>query len=496
MFPVGTSAPSAIGEMQEYGGISGLAAKVSVSGGKEVLQYILNVSKDAVKGYRKAAIEEIGDTYKKITSLGEDLYDPEKYDKIVNIHKNMLRRLKEIQLTSLSKSINGLMVKNVTSLTNPTDLVHKTMFSTNCAKIGCDKEDSAYFIGLEAQERDFTAPRRIAATNLPPLREVLHFDSTDYGAILKTEPTVVQTGLVFERRNPQTTRAEFLKLGQNIPPVWRMILEPKGFVERDVDVEDILKAGGNDQASKVFLNSKGEKPAGFEIGELSVFLKYDEGLTFTDPIYELAKYFDDTEDSDDVDEKDVKEHEKMFLARDQVGDFLQFVDNEQQYQVMIDQLRVKMDEARRTIEDALEKAGCSYTKKDTGYIRDEDVDTRLVSTEFVADEDTYQAVLACLDEGKNMFISEAISMMGTLPPLNDYLLDQKSKSDNILKALETDNEELVQISDNVEPDAAFEQDIKSRRTDTEVVSRYGDEAEDEFEKNLKEFDKPYRARYF
>ena len=221
-------------------------------------------------------------------------------------------------------------------------------------------------------------------------------------------------------------------------------MEPKGFEERDVDVEDVI--GKSDSGSKAFLEAKGEKPV-TGVGELSIFFKYDEGLTFTDPVYGLTEFFDKAEKGDKkIKEEDVKENEKRMLARDQVGDYLQFMDLEQNYKTQIAQLKVKVDEGRRSIEAVLEKVSCPYKKKEVGYIKEADMASKIVSTEYIADEETYQAISKCLDEGKNMFIKEALGLLAELPTnLSDYIAERKEKLDNMMKALQMDNEELVQL---------------------------------------------------
>ena len=186
----------------------------------------------------------------------------------------------------------------------------------------------------------------------------------------------------------------------------------------------------------------------------------------------------------------------MFLARDQVGDYLQFIDLEQTYRTQMIQLKVRVNEGKQTIENALEKALCEPKRKSVGYVKTGEEGSKFVSSEFIADTEVYESVAACLDQGKNMYIAEAVKMMETLPQLTDYLKERKKKLDNMLKTMQTDSEELVQLSDNTEPDGAFEEKIKSKRTDNQVVDKYAKEAEEEFKNNLKNFEIPYQAKYF
>ena len=104
----------------------------------------------------------------------------------------------------------------------------------------CDssKEDAQYFVSLRGRSCDLTAPKRLFADRTPPVREVFHFDSADYDAVVKTNGK--KQGLFRPLENPRTTRREFLKSGREMPKIWQIMLSSNGFVERDVDLEDVL----------------------------------------------------------------------------------------------------------------------------------------------------------------------------------------------------------------------------------------------------------------
>lgn len=481
---------------------------------------IFDVSKQIVKTFQEHAIEEVRAAYQKIEGLGNQKYEYESYPQILEIHKQMLENIKKTQYASFAVDVGNLILTgNVTDALR--DLINTTAFETDCAEIQCDEADAQYYVSLRAEPGDLKAPKPVFEDRRAPIREVFHFDATDYDAIEKTDARP-QTGLT-PRKNPQTTREAFLKMGREIPEIWRLILGPKGFVERDVDVTDILHANDvvtvptgnvppymqaqmqqqkdpNDELSEAFLKAKGETPVASGVskgvGELAVFLKYEDGLTFRDSVYDLIKYFDSIQDGKDVNEDEEKEKRKMFLTRNQVGDYLQFVDMEQTFQTQLSQLQVKMDEATETIENALDKALCQPLRKSTGYVKSSDMGEKFVSSEFISDTEVYQSVLDCLDQGKNMYISEALDLMKNLPPLNDFLQEKKSKLDNMVRVMQMDNDEVVQISDNTEPNGEFEEQIKTKKVDREVMDTYGDEADDAFENNKKSFEKPFLARYF
>ncbi len=478
----------------------------SVSGSSQTLQYALKVGKNMTDIFKEAGIKTIQTTYGQLLDLGEDLYNPDAFGKIESIHKTMLANLAKVAFGEAIAKIDDLIISNTAILAEAPQLFYQIIFKSDCEGAGCQEEDAQYFVSLKGRARDFTVPRRITPKRTAPIREVFHFDLGDFDYILKTKGRCPK-GLKL-MINPKTIRAEFLNVGEQIPKIWSYILLPDGFVDRDVDLEDILNPGSPDLTSKKFLDDKGEGGQVGDVGELSIFLKYDNGLTFTNPLYDLVCYFEKAETAKKVDEDEYRDNEKKLLGRNQIGDYLQFVDNEQVYQTSIDKLKVKIDEGREAIEEVLSKIDCSYKPKETGYLPDSDAKTKIVSSEYIADQETYEAILKCLDNGKNLFISEAEGLLKQLPadvfasydydpnhPEYTNARSRKQKIDNIVKILTTDFDELVSISDNSTLDEVKQQMI-TKETDDTVVNKYDKAARDEFEKNLDKMPVPYRAKYF
>ena len=78
-----------------------------------------------------------------------------------------------------------------------------------------------------------------------------------------------------------------------------------------------------------------------------------------------------------------------------------------------------------------------------------------------------------------------------IKPLNDALEEKIKKVNNMLGALQMDNEELVDLDDNVVPNSELSEKIKTARTDAAAHDKYGKEAEKEFQNNLNNFEEPY-----
>ena len=58
-------------------------------------------------------------------------------------------------------------------------------------------------------------------------------------------------------------------------------------------------------------------------------------------------------------------------------------------------------------------------------------------------------------------------------------------------SLQMDNEELVDLDDNSEPNSELSEKIKTARVDEQARSKYEEEAEKEFQNNLNNFEEPY-----
>lgn len=481
----------------------------TVTGSSPTLQYALNVGKNMMTIFKEHALEVVATAYVDIMSLGDNLYNPDKFSLIQNIHITMLNNLAAVAFAPSVAKLDDLVISNVSIVSKAPEMFYKIVFKSDCEGEGCRKEDKEYFVSLKGRARDFTVPRRITPKRTPPVREVFHFDYADFGSILTTKgqcPTFFKKMVI-----PKTIRAEFLDMGEAMPEIWQTILKPDGFVERDVDLEDILNPGSPDETSYLFLEDKGEGGQVSDVGELSVFLKYENGLTFTQPLYSLVCYFDAAEDETSkkkIKEKEYRENEKRMLGRNQISDYLQFVDQERTYQISMNQLKVKVDEGRRSIEEVLAKIDCTYKPKETGYITDKEVKTKIVSAEYIADQETYEAIAKCLDNGKNLFMSEAQGLMDQLSPeifasyepdpkYPEYtnLRNRKKKIDNLKEILTLDFNERVLISDNSVKDD-IETQIKTKDTDNSVVTKYESKAQEEFEKNKNNMEHPYRARYF
>ena len=109
----------------------------------------------------------------------------------------------------------------------------------------------------------------------------------------------------------------------------------------------------------------------------------------------------------------------------------------------------------------------------------------------MSDADTYNTIAKALVERKNALAADGARQIQKIKPLNDALEEKIKKVNNMLGALQMDNEELVDLDDNVVPNSELSEKIKTARTDAAAHDKYGKEAEKEFQNNLNNFEEPY-----
>lgn len=502
---------------------------------KLYLMGVIGVADNAVAAFKEAALASVDEAYKKIKNLGDARYTLEGHQQILQIHREMMENMKRVNATFSGSPL--LKFGDVKALAK---LAAATIVEQICNGEQCYQPDANYFVGIDAKIADFQAPKRIAITYTAPLREIVHFDGVDFDNVIKSDLW-------------KTTRADFLAYGQEIPPVWKRILEPNGFVERDVDVASIIGGDLNQNATDALLwgdkypcavgnfvidikggeyklyqrttttkkctgvksvrnimgrgrisfNDGSEFKTGIiesepsaqsksNISELAQILTYTEasvsgmppkidtgGLGFSSTMVKIMQFLDaaEADDSDDNSEEDTHKmnaYRKALLTRNVFGDYLNFVDMESTYQDAEDELEVKMNETREFL---------TAKFADIGYIPPADFD--------LSDEDTYNAIAKGLVERKNALAADGAQQIQKIKPLNEALEEKIKKVKNMLGSLQMDNEELVDLDDNTEPNSELSEKIKTARADAAAHNKYGEEAEKEFQNNMNNFEEPY-----
>ena len=508
--------------------LNNLADKSSVK--QTVFSGMIGNADSLIAEAKEIALKRVDEALEKLADMGDDLYNPANADQILKIHTDLMNDLQTPSLTSglgvFEALINPAQVRNAAA-----EAYQKAFIAATCAKVDCDKPDAQYFVGLPPKAQDFTAPKKLAYTYTPPLREIVHFDTVDYDNVIKSDDEKLSRRALFE-------------YGEDVPEIWHRILEPKAFVEKDFDVKAMLQSYDSGNSSALlnagsypcqagnygvgFMNGvltlwpnknsslqacsdieqlkiqplgtvnisfkNGEKTtgklnSGFSekdaksmcgYSELATLLSYDKGLTFSPKMKEIYKFFEEATEADEDGGYGAKGkvYENALLNRNQFGDYLNFVELEENYQNALDELYVKLDETRESLKKSLAQID---------YVPEDDFD--------LADDATYNEIMNKLESAKNGIIAEVAPKIGTITPANEGLEENIEKLNNLVGALQLDKDEVVSLSDNMKGDSELSQKIKSQTVDNEAMSRYNKEAEDALEKEINNFGSPYCASF-
>lgn len=465
--------------------------------------------------------------------MGDDLYLAQSGSKIVARHQELIRELKQIPFEAMAQSYSSVagISGSEAAVNLVTTAFQATLLTTVCIQDSCDNPDEEYFVGSSGKARDFTAPK--AAPDMPsaPIREVVHLDYVDYNNIPQlNDGSVAREGI--------------LNYGSPIPEIWKMMLKNPTFVEKDMDFDKALSLGGEQtvfmrggvlpcRSGSFIIDALGNRAAYYvadarqsayrkclpletqkisllknvtvfnkEIkkdslaellpsitaaspSELGVFLKsVDNKLYFGD--IEQQTYKRISEIMNDQSQKDTYEisvpdyiYQKASFSENQIGNFLRFVDDEQEYRQILEEMKVKIDELQEEVIAELKKAG---------YSPAEDFN--------LADDDDYNEALRVLDGAKNARLSEAYTDLEEIGnPGNEVVADRISLIRNMLDSMTKDKNELLQLSQNSKNDSELDEKIKREEVNKAAADKYQQEADEEFEKEINNFEIPYCASY-
>lgn len=164
--------------------------------------------------------------YQQMLALGDDLYKPESHARLAEIHNAMINQVKGLML---SYSVAGLI--------NIKDIVVYAKLET----ADLSSETEGFFVGATAKARDLKAPYAIPDFDLPPVREVFHFDGDDFAVIKPKVKGKKNTGR-------SLSASDFLTYGGEIPAIWQYMLKDNAFIESRFNLKEALNYGCTDVA--------------------------------------------------------------------------------------------------------------------------------------------------------------------------------------------------------------------------------------------------------
>ncbi len=432
----------------------------------------------------------------RILNMGDDLYNPKNHSRIVDIHQQMLT-----EIGGLVINISGGILPAVNNI---------AMF----AKVaGSDSapESEDYFVGSPAKSRDMKAPMAMFEQHLPNVREVVHFDSTDFQNV---KP-------ITKRRNKKNTpikAKDFLNYGGEIPKVWKYLLRDYAFVETKISLKDILSIGceletffrqgtlpckvgydtavdindqgdyvtiGNDKnlykcagittkKSKLYHGAldvnvrTGEKTAtsNCKYSELGVLLTVDDGkLMFKDEVYD-AFY---TLWAEENNKKDSKNHKKDLasvelapLSKNQIGNYLFYKENEHTMKEQKEETEESYKGKITELFDIMANYGYELAEGK----KPEDVD--------LSDEEIYEGIRSSLDDIKSELIVAAENLQANINISSDnkVVKERVDTLKNVIARLKQDKNEMVNIGDDVGSKEDLDARIKSAKANKDTADTH------------------------
>lgn len=475
-----------------------------------------------------AEVDAIVDAaYAQIIALGDDLYNSASYPQVIAIHEQMIDNLKALTIAYTVAGYINLDNLAVYAKLLPADITPET---------------EGFFVGATAKERDLKAPYAMPDFNLPPVREVFHFDSTDFANV---KPVVAGN------TNRDITASDFLNFGGDIPVIWRHMLQKHAFIESDFNLKDALSIGCEDVAfsrggimpcvvkgSTIVLdvNANGEylkrtdldvstvpecplmdidkgKPhhtfwdAPVKIAQPTLF-DFDQNLEDFEPVDRNCPYselgmlleadennnlrfrqraFDaynsllqdnGDEDLNDKQKNALASANQAMLSRNQIGDFLRYVETEKMQRENLEEYQQKYDDRMNAIKESLITYGFEPSE-DFDLRNDADYELAEQKLQEIKSSNTLSALAALLevDQTDNEPVQEKVGILTKL-----------------ISILQKDTQNLLKISITMADSNDIEAELKKAEADNAVVDKYKSSLKDQAD-DYNESDNPYCANY-
>ena len=528
-----TAAASSLGSSSH---LSGLLNTTSLNQSifNSLLSNIIGIADNGASNIRQQIINQIDAAAKRIENMREGRFDKNRYNEIINIHQQMLDGIKK---PNFDISISGFSLSGLLTVSAVKELAEKIIvaeiFEDICENNTCYDSDDEYFVGLPPKSRDFMAPKIIMSSPTAPLREIVHFDAVDFDNIIKSDAWM-------------TTGYDFLNQGQSMPQIWKQILGGKGFVERDIDVEEILShnvAVLDNIKIETYPCTTGKydikiRNGGYYVtgatGNIEKFcsdvqsinIRRHESETTDDVWYDALIRFTSggsavgslSQAPDKVKTSElatILTYKNGITFNNYIEQIMEFYENmetaddfseedqelEKFYKKELltrNQFGNFLDFVEREMlyQDNLDQLGVKVDSNrekiteqlaDIGYPPEENFD--------LSDDETYNEIMNALDSTKNTKVKEAVSLIRSIQPLNEVVEEKITKINNISGALQMDSDELIQLNDNMAGDSELSEEIKSKQTDNAARDKYDEEAQSAYEDNLNNFEEPYCANY-
>lgn len=524
----------------------------------------IKVANDVAACVRQKILRKVEEAEKKLHDMQatSEIYYADNTGKIQSIHNDMIQSIldmgKVTKLTPEESCGNNLTDEILAEMSMK---VFVKALLDMCEDDYCttpepaDADGPVYFVGKKGKPRDFRTPTGPLDFASAPLREIFYFDEVDFDNVEKyyegdEEPVNNQKLTI--------TGEGFLNSGAEIPEVWRYILRVRPFVEREIDLEQLLTRGKPELAfsrSGIFpcrLNGQIFDAAynnedipytfGYNVANASenvimqqCVLLHDNGGRLIDTETDYAEII-----KMPVSEGDVRQTSELGQILAYVPEYvtpiqIMFMQIKPPSKLSFNQAFLSSihsqdnfgdDESPEAMEQFRYGARAMFTHNQFGDYLDfiekdkaaeenllesqkqvEEIHQKLkeIFNEFgdtisddldLADEDDYDMVSAALDGYKTAYMRNALENLLKVKQMTTVESVQE-KADVVqhqIELLTLDDEEIVELSGSEEM-SELEYSLKEHTANKEISDAYDNRAREEMEKQIRQLQKPYCAVY-
>ncbi|MDD4556152.1 MAG: hypothetical protein PHE89_02325 [Alphaproteobacteria bacterium] len=568
---------------REYSPLSGMvstAAKTAnLAGASSTLLSSLSQATSVINGFKTYATDVVMKTRNAIFELGDDLYFQKSNEVVNKQHQEMVQALREIPYEKFLAISNMNITQSILTVLN--EVIDKYMLVNVCENDSCFTPDEEYFLGLVGKARDFQAPKAPFTDYMPPIRETFYFDEENYTALFDENNYVKEEMLCDEMKKtgdivsdvkvevrytinlitriPEKkeycifkkyyiSKTALLDSEIYLPNVWRIVLDSRPFVEKNIDLKDFLKSeddAANSAANADFLrggiypcktsaaiidvsdeakyimgtealeelpecqlveiskksyyatlrdveeNLSGSVGVGkmaprFSSSELGFMFSSDnEHLFFRNTVHSVFKRILEIRKQQEEGKKEYKPTMTDLIYERGVLKRSQFGDFIEMSR-RESELRKNVEELKIEVDKS--KEDLFESLKDVGFEPSPDLN--------LADQSDFDLVKKTLHNKKFEIINDVsrkLSNYSTI--LNSVVQERVEQVKNLSNALMKDSEELISMSRSEQNLSELEEDIKSEKVNIEVREGYKKTANEAFEKELNEMVRAYCASY-
>lgn len=448
--------------------------------------------------------------------MKDDLYKPSSHQKLVQIHNNMLNKIKALTGTY---SVAGLIkIDNLA--------VYAKLLAADTSP-----ETEGLFVGATPKARDLKAPYAMPNFVLPPVREIFHFDETDFANVKPQQKKK-------RKKNRTITVQDFLDYGGEIPSVWKEMLKENAFIESSYDLKEALSIGCEDVAFSrggimpcavdggsivLDVNKDGEYVRRSDIpasslprclkmkmvkgaprhtlmdtnviiaagGTEAVDCKYSElgmlfeaegnnRLKFRERAFDAYEILnsDIDEDSNRKDKNKMASAQQASFDKNQIGDYLKHAENEKNSKENLETHKKTYEKQLETLKERL---------KQYGFEPSDDFD--------LTKESDYNLAVSKLKEFKAKEIQEVESVISSVKTSDNKPVKEKVDIFKKLTAImKDDTDGLLQLDLTSADDNDLAAQLKKAKADEAAVDKYKSSLKEK-QKDYNDTQEPFCANY-